>query len=345
MESTSSAWHSSPKPFQDRQQEMVDGFGEQTTVKRQRSLVRRNSSTRNGPSRKLVGANANSAFRRGPNAVPVVHSSQQENDLNIEKMRQEESEQSLELQAKERSLWVSVSKVFTWYAPTWLLTKWGKTNANVQQAWREKMTLVTIIFFMCLMLAFITFALQAIICPPADNKRAPFNQPPGGSQYRLDGEFYAASAVPNAPTGLQPNTDITASFALIDQKNGKTPDCDALNYIPTQTDCKIQSSSTSASCASNAAGSSLNVLVTYDWNDLQTLSNFIVFDGYVLDLNNFASQMKPSSPLNNDDHQGGPIFDTILQRAFNSNAKDVTRSLTASASLTQRAYCLVEKYK
>ncbi|KAI9224202.1 chitin synthase-domain-containing protein [Blastocladiella britannica] len=65
-----------------------------------------------------------------------------------------------------RRWWIIFSTIVTFYVPTPLMRMFGMTDPEVQQAWREKIALVTIIVLMMLLLGFLTFALQAVLCPP-----------------------------------------------------------------------------------------------------------------------------------------------------------------------------------
>ncbi|KAI8617433.1 chitin synthase-domain-containing protein [Chytriomyces sp. MP71] len=63
--------------------------------------------------------------------------------------------------------WLAFSKLVTCCFFPSLLRCIGKHNAIAQQAWREKFALCVIIFFLCSAVGFLTFGLQATLCPQA----------------------------------------------------------------------------------------------------------------------------------------------------------------------------------
>ncbi|ORX56856.1 hypothetical protein DM01DRAFT_1303203 [Hesseltinella vesiculosa] len=70
----------------------------------------------------------------------------------------------------------------------------GKSNPSMRQAWREKMTLVYIIIFLCLVLAYITYGLTRTICP-------------------IDEDYYPHSSV--LPNGQRVLTDVSGEFNMV----------------------------------------------------------------------------------------------------------------------------------
>ncbi|RKP24373.1 chitin synthase-domain-containing protein, partial [Syncephalis pseudoplumigaleata] len=62
------------------------------------------------------------------------------------------------------SCWVLFSRIITFYAPRPVLRCFGMRRPEVQQAWREKMALVTIIFILCIAVGFLTFGFQQVVC-------------------------------------------------------------------------------------------------------------------------------------------------------------------------------------
>ncbi|KAI8874233.1 hypothetical protein GQ42DRAFT_129953, partial [Ramicandelaber brevisporus] len=56
------------------------------------------------------------------------------------------------------------SRIATFWMPNAVLKCYGMSNSEVQQAWREKMALVTIIGLMCFLVGFLTFGFQSLLC-------------------------------------------------------------------------------------------------------------------------------------------------------------------------------------
>ncbi|ORZ39097.1 chitin synthase-domain-containing protein [Catenaria anguillulae PL171] len=69
-----------------------------------------------------------------------------------------------------RKAWVVFSKIITFYAVSPLLAACGMPDPHVQQAWREKMALCTIIALLMAALAFLTFAFNAVLCQPSSTR-------------------------------------------------------------------------------------------------------------------------------------------------------------------------------
>jgi chitin synthase len=62
------------------------------------------------------------------------------------------------------SCWILFSRIVTFWAPSSLLSCFGMHDRLVQQAWREKIALVFIIFILCIVVGFLTFGLQTVFC-------------------------------------------------------------------------------------------------------------------------------------------------------------------------------------
>ncbi len=62
------------------------------------------------------------------------------------------------------SCWVLFSRIVTFWAPPSLLSCFGMHDRLVQQAWREKIALVFIILFLCIIVGFLTFGFRTALC-------------------------------------------------------------------------------------------------------------------------------------------------------------------------------------
>ncbi|ORX77173.1 hypothetical protein BCR32DRAFT_270823 [Anaeromyces robustus] len=60
--------------------------------------------------------------------------------------------------------WTMISNACTCYIPNILLEKCNKIDQGVQQAWREKLTLCTIILLICILSGFFTFGINDLLC-------------------------------------------------------------------------------------------------------------------------------------------------------------------------------------
>lgn len=71
---------------------------------------------------------------------------------------------------EEKSIWYTVSRFLTFLIPDWALRKIGKMeNPAKRQAWREKVGLCIIIFFLCMFLGCITYGINFFICKGSNN--------------------------------------------------------------------------------------------------------------------------------------------------------------------------------
>ncbi|PVU99283.1 hypothetical protein BB559_000847 [Furculomyces boomerangus] len=72
------------------------------------------------------------------------------------------------------SLWIIFCRIITFWAPDSLLKRCGFKQKEKRDAWREKMGLVSIIATMCLVVGFLTFGLQHMLC--SEYKRVKINE-------------------------------------------------------------------------------------------------------------------------------------------------------------------------
>ncbi|KAJ3190989.1 hypothetical protein HK101_008193 [Irineochytrium annulatum] len=70
-----------------------------------------------------------------------------------------------EREGPKMTCWVILSRILTFFLPSFLLTRMGKRDANTQQAFREKIALCMIIFFLMCTVGFLTFGFTVVLCP------------------------------------------------------------------------------------------------------------------------------------------------------------------------------------
>ncbi|KAJ2699878.1 hypothetical protein FB645_005175 [Coemansia sp. IMI 203386] len=89
-------------------------------------------------------------------------------------VRNERSQGVVPMIKKEKrklTAWVVYSKVITFWAPGFLLTKLaGMPDPGMQQAWREKIALVSLIVFVCAAVVYLTIFLAMTFCPESVSK-------------------------------------------------------------------------------------------------------------------------------------------------------------------------------
>ncbi|KAF9150239.1 Chitin synthase, class 3 [Linnemannia schmuckeri] len=73
-------------------------------------------------------------------------------------------------ESKFPSCWVVFSRMVTCCFPSPLLALMGKGTKEIQQAWREKVALVSIIFMLCFTVGFLTFGFNVVLCGKEPNR-------------------------------------------------------------------------------------------------------------------------------------------------------------------------------
>ncbi|CAO3672035.1 unnamed protein product [Rhizopus stolonifer] len=99
---------------------------------------------------------------------------------------QEEPQEEKEKEPKVlTSAWAWISYLLTCCIPSIVLrTCFGKSNKNMQQAWREKVTLCYLIAFLCGLLAYIIYGLHVDICPE-QSEGYPYSEMVNGTRQRV----------------------------------------------------------------------------------------------------------------------------------------------------------------
>ncbi|KAI9488172.1 chitin synthase-domain-containing protein [Zychaea mexicana] len=68
------------------------------------------------------------------------------------------------LPSQKPDCWVLTSWILTWWIPTPFMRLIGIKDKQIQQAWREKVSLVIIIMILCVSVGFLTFGFNATVC-------------------------------------------------------------------------------------------------------------------------------------------------------------------------------------
>ncbi|KAG0271069.1 hypothetical protein BGZ95_001188, partial [Linnemannia exigua] len=124
-----------------------------------------------------------------------------------EKQQQQEPVEEVPT-TRARKLWVAFTWAMTWWIPSFMLSSCGKmTREDIRMAWREKVALCCIIFFMSAIIIFVITGFGKMMCPGADNlfssKEVGYHASPDDFFVSLRGKVY----------------DIT-KFAKSDHSNG-----------------------------------------------------------------------------------------------------------------------------
>ncbi|KAI9292793.1 hypothetical protein K502DRAFT_319315 [Neoconidiobolus thromboides FSU 785] len=241
------------------------------------------------------------------------------------------------------SLWNIFCYAVTFYAPNFLLAMFGKKDPMMQQAWREKMGLVTIIVLLCLGVGFLTFGLQSVLCSSNELLRIPAKDGLGGSQVVVNGNVYNLSKYIHSANEMFPEgsnlgdyygKDLSFYFqttnrhckSFISLKNPSQPNEYPVTYFP----CAVVNNSISKDTNAERVGCHLNVDVNkalkslkfmgqlyFTWDDIKKSSQrYLIFNGSILDMNRLDYLLS--------DIQLNSEFEMILNNAKEIRNKDVS---------------------
>ncbi|KAF9310156.1 Chitin synthase, class 3 [Podila horticola] len=88
----------------------------------------------------------------------------------MEKRKKKASKADNKEPSRYPSTWVAFSRMVTCCFPPPLLHLMGKHTGEIQQAWREKVALVSIIFLLCFSVGFLTFGFNVVLCGKEPNR-------------------------------------------------------------------------------------------------------------------------------------------------------------------------------
>ncbi|KAI8058582.1 chitin synthase-domain-containing protein [Syncephalis plumigaleata] len=256
--------------------------------------------------------------------------------------------------------WVLFSRIVTFWAPGVLLKACGMPDKAIQQAWREKVALCFIILVLCAIVAFLTLALPSTLCPSTgSNTKAGVTW---GAQSKdsnnvvgIKGEAYYASSntspIPDLPlTTVKTGLDVTFLFT----ESARPGTCaTAPNYAAVSFDRCMNNNATPTPCTQGTVQqgpTSINLFrargplqIGYSWEslDLPELRNFFVYNGIVLNLDQYI-KANPN-PIPNDQ------ADLAIRRLTVDNkgpgGKDGTLAFNVNNNLKNAAKCFVQKYR
>ncbi|KAI8851899.1 chitin synthase-domain-containing protein [Chytridium lagenaria] len=260
----------------------------------------------------------------------------------------------------EVTWWVILSWILTFYIPTFIIVNLGKRDRYVQQAFREKVALCTLIFLLMLIVGFLTFGFQNAVCLFKNDSFAYTSlRVQGfigvkGQAWDSDptlGGHPSISGVNINPTVLQlKGSDASGLFVPVKGQSA----CSDIEPFPVFP-CVARSSNNQTvwpsitptlSSISPAQGchSSANMAkyfkykgeLTVSWDDIAELgqSSWIVYNGHVLDL---TPLLKPTGSIPQS-------FGYIRNILLSNLGQDATRHFVI-AGKQKEAQCLTELFK
>jgi len=249
--------------------------------------------------------------------------------------------------------WVIFSRVVTFWAPSVLLSSVGGLKDKVvRQAWREKMALCFIIFVLCGVVGFATVGLQRVLCPQQTLETEQFiSLGTTSGTLGIQGAMFNISQSKSPDPSVNfytlssqlPGQDITTLFT---RDAADFSHCRGLSFRAAQdppcnsaTPCPLGPLNNSATLRS-AQLVNITRPVGYGWDQVSTLSNYIVLDGHVLNLNPYMKLHPNPIPGDAVDHALRTLFTTP-----GSSGRDGTRLFVNRNDIRNAVPCLVERYK
>ncbi|KAJ3105105.1 Chitin synthase, class 3 [Phlyctochytrium planicorne] len=253
--------------------------------------------------------------------------------------------------------WVILSWILTFYLPNFVIAKFfGKRDPYVQQAFREKIALCTIIFLMMLIVGFLTFGFQNAVCIFKNNV-FPYASLAQQQYIGIKGQAWEvdSTAPHTAVSGFAVSALVNSmkggdASGLFIPKPGSSS-CDVFSPFPVLA-CTAKDSKglsvwpSTASSLPQTAGCHSGVTIskflkykgelTVSWKDVDdNADTWMVYNGKVL---NLASIVK--TPIGTTLAQN---FSSIKDQILDNLGRDSTRSFAITGK-QKEAQCLVELY-
>ncbi|KAF9430987.1 hypothetical protein BGZ94_000933 [Podila epigama] len=256
--------------------------------------------------------------------------------------------------------WVICSRIVTCWALPPLMAMCGIHDKQVQQAWREKVTLCFIILLIGGMVAFFTVGFAKVMCPTTARLEGQNFMRYGsiindagtsGGFLGVGGYIYNFHA-PGAglPTGVTPLTmkvgqDVSNLFSHgKDSVNcrGFTTRAARFDNCQSPGGCPNNGTASPESLAKVGVRPHNALKVGYDWKQMAEpeMANFMVIDGNVLNLDRYFAMYKSAAPNDEID----TIFRHVKNQPMPEGGRDATKLFFRKESLKQQASCLVDKF-
>ncbi|KAJ7755691.1 glycosyltransferase family 2 protein [Mycena maculata] len=248
--------------------------------------------------------------------------------------------------------WRIATSIITFWAFDFLLSGvGGMRDKAIRQAWREKVALCSIIAVLCAVVAFITVGFQRVLCTSAEASNGHFvrvGQQPGtlsvlGTIYNISAAKSPANLSFSALSAQTAGQDITPYFT---RAAADFPKCNGLTArvaldapCTTVTPCQLPNVSL-ASTFTTLGFTKTRFITGYDWDQVGSLSNYIVIDGAVLNMNTYMQNHPTAVPSDDVD----AALRTLLSSSNTASGKDGTRLFSSRADLKPVIPCLEQRY-
>ncbi|KAJ1949302.1 hypothetical protein FBU59_001203, partial [Linderina macrospora] len=241
--------------------------------------------------------------------------------------------------------WVIYSKVITFWAPGVLLAKLGgMPDAGMQQAWREKCALVSLIMLVCGAVVYLTLFLPMTFCPESTSKHQSnilqVSTKGFDGNIGIYGNAYSTVNA-NWTSTLSFYTGFDASFMFgMDTPSECTDESiKSLRAISTGP-CTTETGCTMGNfkdAESNFNLAKLDRPVGYDWADVKKMTGVFVINGIVVNLTPYLHSVTDNR-ANND------ILDQAIFNAANNGYSDATVMFQRTNQMKKAAKCITKRY-
>jgi len=237
--------------------------------------------------------------------------------------------------------WTLISKIATFWAPSFILSKLGLRDPPVQQAWREKVTLCIIIAILGGFIAFFTLFMTPLLCPASQQLNSVSIKTFGTVLARGILRNVSAASEPYLTdfANLPPGFDVTTEFNQPD-----LPQCSGSNFMATTLKWPCEKTNGCFNVADLdtnklPALTKLNNIVVspepiFSWDMIKEDRNLFVIDRTVLNMAPYFQAFP--NPIQND------FLDTSIRKAV--NLSDGTFLFFNDFTLRNTISCLSAKY-
>ncbi|KAL6605723.1 chitin synthase-domain-containing protein [Neocallimastix sp. 'constans'] len=263
------------------------------------------------------------------------------------------------VQQRDETIWEKISKICTFWSLPSFMKMCGMTDKNVQQAWREKVTLCIIIFLMMVIMGFLTFGLQPLLCRESrDQDFLEWKNKQGDivthdSSVLINGIWYSFNYV-NAIVKNTTGKELGVSYKTLDISNlfrtcpvgQKCKDeCKGIIDDNTLNDCSIQPAKFSEQAfTSNCISKSVlqrgrqNAKVAFKWDDVEGNNSgstrLAVYNGNVLNVTSVIANETLSRMFHED----------ILKVLQSKVGRDISRDINIYPEAKKQINCILERY-
>ncbi|KAK4050776.1 hypothetical protein OIV83_003197 [Microbotryomycetes sp. JL201] len=247
--------------------------------------------------------------------------------------------------------WTMFVTVSTFWAPRWLLRRCGIRDPAKQRAWKEKCALCSISVILMAVIGYITLGLNRTLCPADAQTRFARLGEASGSVGIEGWNVQTSSSTPAALLGAGNTLGGTDVTYLFDRSAVRFPACNGIDAaFATSNMCAGPTGNTAnATCPfqrptigylSTLGMRNTGKQVGYSWEQLSNLTNYLVIDGNVLNLNPYM--LAHPTPITNDTVDSAVRF--MLKEFDERGGRDATRIFYNRHDLQDSVPCLVQRY-